>query len=148
MQWIVQATILLAWVASSCAVTFPLSRRDTRPNVLVILTDDQDARLGSMDTMDQLQSQLVQKGTTFTRHYGHVSQWYASISHSCEAKTDYHRFQLSCARHFMDWEACTQHERNLRSQQSTWWGLEADTSKRMVQKLSASLVGHQIHRYT
>jgi arylsulfatase A-like enzyme len=40
----------------------------------VILVDDQDYHLGSMDYMYTLQSQLVQQGVMFTNHYGHVSQ--------------------------------------------------------------------------
>ena len=46
----------------------------TKPNIVVILADDQDLHLYSMNHMDILQEQLVQQGTQFTKHYGHVSQ--------------------------------------------------------------------------
>lgn len=69
------AMLLALTVYGSAQWTNSLTRRDPRPNILVILTDDQDLRLSSLDHMDQVQAQLVQKGTTFTRHYGHVSQW-------------------------------------------------------------------------
>ena len=55
-------------------VTAAASKRDSRPNIVFILVDDQDFHMGSMDHMGILQSQLIQQGTLFTKHYGHVSQ--------------------------------------------------------------------------
>ncbi|KAI8624345.1 arylsulfatase [Xylariaceae sp. FL1651] len=40
-----------------------------KPNIVFIMTDDQDRRLGSMDYMPILQQELVAKGTEFTNHY-------------------------------------------------------------------------------
>ena len=77
-----QTAIALALAIVCCAQWAPpTTKRASRPNILVILVDDQDFHLGSMDHMDQLQSQLVQQGTLFTKHYGHVSQWYAPLRH-------------------------------------------------------------------
>lgn len=44
-----------------------------KPNIVVILTDDQDLHLNSLELMENLQSMLVQQGTIFSKHYGHVS---------------------------------------------------------------------------
>jgi hypothetical protein len=40
-----------------------------KPNIVFIMTDDQDRRLNSLAYMPALQSQLVAKGTEFTNHY-------------------------------------------------------------------------------
>ena len=45
-----------------------------RPNIVFILVDDQDLLLHSLDRMDNVQKQLIQEGTFFKKHYGHVSQ--------------------------------------------------------------------------
>lgn len=41
----------------------------TRPNIVFIMTDDQDRRLGSTDYMTALHRELIAKGTEFTNHY-------------------------------------------------------------------------------
>lgn len=41
----------------------------TRPNIVFIMTDDQDRRLGSTDYMTVLHRELMAKGTEFTNHY-------------------------------------------------------------------------------
>lgn len=43
------------------------------PNIVVILTDDQDLHLGSLEHMPNLQSMLVEQGMFFEKHYAHVS---------------------------------------------------------------------------
>jgi len=40
-----------------------------KPNIVFILTDDQDLELGSLDYMPLLQKHLVQQGTSYKRHY-------------------------------------------------------------------------------
>ncbi|GFP54831.1 arylsulfatase [Trichoderma asperellum] len=40
-----------------------------RPNIVFILTDDQDNHMGTLDHMQSLQKHLVHQGTTFERHY-------------------------------------------------------------------------------
>lgn len=40
-----------------------------RPNILFILTDDQDIHMESVDHMPYLQSDIVSKGVTFNRHF-------------------------------------------------------------------------------
>lgn len=40
-----------------------------RPNIVFIMTDDQDKRLGSTDYMTSLHTQLIEKGTEFDNHY-------------------------------------------------------------------------------
>lgn len=61
-----------------------------QPNVVFILTDDQDAQLGSMDYMPLVKKHLADKGTTFTRHYctvslccpSRVSVWTGKAAHN------------------------------------------------------------------
>ncbi|KAI1210551.1 arylsulfatase [Annulohypoxylon truncatum] len=45
----------------------------TKPNIVLIFTDDQDLRLGSIDHMPILQKELIQKGTQFTNHYATIA---------------------------------------------------------------------------
>lgn len=40
-----------------------------RPNIIMIMTDDQDRRLGSTDYMTNLHKLLIDQGTEFTNHY-------------------------------------------------------------------------------
>ncbi|CAK7216858.1 hypothetical protein SEUCBS140593_003005 [Sporothrix eucalyptigena] len=41
----------------------------SRPNIIMILTDDQDVHMHSLDYMPLLQKHLMHEGTTFTRHF-------------------------------------------------------------------------------
>lgn len=41
----------------------------SRPNILFILTDDQDYHMTELEHMPSVQKHLVEKGTTFERHY-------------------------------------------------------------------------------
>ncbi|PLB43296.1 Arylsulphatase [Aspergillus steynii IBT 23096] len=40
-----------------------------QPNILFILTDDQGKYIGGLEHMPKLQQTLIQKGTTYTKHY-------------------------------------------------------------------------------
>lgn len=44
------------------------------PNIILILTDDQDKRMGSLDYQATLQEKLMAKGTSVNHHYGTVAQ--------------------------------------------------------------------------
>lgn len=41
----------------------------SRPNIVFVLTDDQDLHLQSLDYMPHVQRHLIQQGTSFRRHY-------------------------------------------------------------------------------
>lgn len=45
------------------------STTNKRPNIVFIMTDDQDKRLGSTDYMTSLHTELINKGTEFDNHY-------------------------------------------------------------------------------
>lgn len=61
-----------------------------RPNIIFILTDDQDARLDSLSYMPHLQEHLIQHGTLFQRHYctvalccpSRVNLWTGKAAHN------------------------------------------------------------------
>ena len=40
-----------------------------KPNVVFILTDDQDKHLDSLEHMQAVKKHLIEEGTTFERHY-------------------------------------------------------------------------------
>lgn len=67
------AAFVVAIILMACLTTAKTQKRTTQPNIVFIMTDDQDMHLGSMDHMPILQRELVQKGTLFQKHYGHVS---------------------------------------------------------------------------
>ena len=47
----------------------PLLENGARPNILFILTDDQDVQMGSLDFMPRVKEHLIDKGLQFKRHY-------------------------------------------------------------------------------
>ncbi|KAH6605968.1 hypothetical protein Trco_005121 [Trichoderma cornu-damae] len=61
-----------------------------RPNIVFILTDDQDNHMGTLDHMPSLQKHLIHQGTTFERHYcstavccpSRVSLWTGQLAHN------------------------------------------------------------------
>ncbi|TID24788.1 arylsulfatase [Venturia nashicola] len=55
--------------ANSAASPKPTKRENDRPNVVVILTDDQDVHLNSMDYLPLVKQHMTDKGTSFKRHY-------------------------------------------------------------------------------
>lgn len=44
-------------------------KKDSRPNIVVILTDDQDLHMDSVDYMPLLRKHIIDKGTFYKRHY-------------------------------------------------------------------------------
>jgi N-acetylglucosamine-6-sulfatase len=66
--WILLPVILLCLVVGAKeAPREASSQSQGRPNILLVLTDDQDA--GSLSEMPNVQTQLVDRGTTFDRAY-------------------------------------------------------------------------------
>lgn len=59
-----------------------------KPNIVFIFTDDQDYHHSSLDYMQNLQKELVAKGTEFTNHY-------ATISVCCPSRVSLMRGQLA-----------------------------------------------------
>ena len=47
----------------------PLGENGRRPNILFILTDDQDVQMGSLSFMPHLKEHLIDHGLQFKRHY-------------------------------------------------------------------------------
>ncbi|KFY67158.1 hypothetical protein V496_01732 [Pseudogymnoascus sp. VKM F-4515 (FW-2607)] len=69
----------------------PLSDPETRrPNVVFILTDDQDVHLDSLEYMPLVRRHLIEKGTQFTKHYcttaiccpSRVTLWTGKAAHN------------------------------------------------------------------
>ena len=71
-------------------VPLRLSANDRRPNIVFIMTDDQDVRMGSLDFMPHVQKHLIKEGTFFARHYAtialccpsRVSLWTGRAAHN------------------------------------------------------------------
>jgi hypothetical protein len=66
--WILLPVILLCLVLGAKEVPREASSQTQgRPNILLVLTDDQD--VGSVSEMPNVQSQLVDRGTTYDRAF-------------------------------------------------------------------------------
>lgn len=63
----------LVWFGVSALAVTPAPRGETRPNFVVILTDDQDQQMDSLQYMKGVETYLTQQGTIFPRHYCTVS---------------------------------------------------------------------------
>lgn len=51
-----------------------LANAASKPNIVLIIADDQDVRTGTLDYMPKLQAAIAQQGMTFDRFYAPVSQ--------------------------------------------------------------------------
>jgi hypothetical protein len=69
----------------------PLQGHGSRsPNIVFVLTDDQDVHLDSLEYMPLLRKHLIEKGTHFTKHYctiavccpSRVSLWTGKAAHN------------------------------------------------------------------
>lgn len=87
-QEALQASIAMPEAAGALAE----ERKETppRPNVIFVLTDDQDVHLNSLDFMPLVRRHLTEQGTTFARHYvttavccpSRVNLWTGKASHN------------------------------------------------------------------
>lgn len=58
----------------SASMVSSASLRPKKPNIVFIMTDDQDRRLGSTDFQSILHRELISKGTEFTNHWTTTAQ--------------------------------------------------------------------------
>lgn len=69
---------------------FPIGASSIRPNIVFILTDDQDLHLNSLDYMPFVQKHLLDEGTFYKRHFctialccpSRVSLWTGKAAHN------------------------------------------------------------------
>lgn len=66
-SWKLKATALTGLLAATASAT------KKQPNIITILTDDQDWEMNSLDYMPLLKKYVLQEGTLFDRHYCTVS---------------------------------------------------------------------------
>jgi N-acetylglucosamine-6-sulfatase len=66
--------LLATLLAFNATATSANPKPKSRPNIVFLLSDDQDRRLGSMEFMPVLQSEMVAKGVDFTNHYTTTAQ--------------------------------------------------------------------------
>lgn len=77
-----------------------------KPNVVFILTDDQDAHLGSLDNMPYVKKHLLDKGTHYRSHYcttsvccpSRVTLWTGKLAHNTNV-TDVNPPHGGCTTH-------------------------------------------------
>jgi arylsulfatase A-like enzyme len=70
MHWLIAlAALLTSLHNASEAQQIPLQVGGKRPNIVFILTDDQDVHLSSLDYMPFVRKHILDQGTYFNKHY-------------------------------------------------------------------------------
>ncbi|KAL3449925.1 alkaline-phosphatase-like protein [Aspergillus insuetus] len=90
MQGLRISALFLALVGFAVAQQEVLGDTSRRPNVVFILTDDQDVHLNSLDYMPFVQKHLLEQGTYFNKHYcttavccpSRVTLWTGKAAHN------------------------------------------------------------------
>jgi N-acetylglucosamine-6-sulfatase len=83
----------IPWVSAQDATQQPIgspAEAGKRPNVVFILTDDQDLHMDSLDYMPLVQKHLIDQGTFYKRHFctialccpSRVSLWTGKAAHN------------------------------------------------------------------
>lgn len=78
--------VLWAVLGASAAAAGGLSQ-PKKPNIVILMSDDQDLRLGSTDFQHVLQRDVHAKGTEFKNHY-------ATTANCCPSRTSFFRGQM------------------------------------------------------
>ena len=84
-----------------------LSSRPAQPNIVFIITDDQDLHMGSLDYMPFVKKHLLDQGTFYKRHFctialccpSRVSLWTGKAAHNTnvtDVKPPYGKLSLQC----------------------------------------------------
>lgn len=60
--------VLVSTLAAALGLASPVLAQ-SKPNIVFIMTDDQDRLLNSVDYQSTVQSELIAKGTEFVNHY-------------------------------------------------------------------------------
>ncbi|KAI0145097.1 alkaline-phosphatase-like protein [Xylariaceae sp. FL1272] len=71
--WIAATMSCLASMRTSANTQTPILETSKQPNIVFILTDDQDTHMGSLDYMPLLKRHITDQGTSFERHFCTVS---------------------------------------------------------------------------
>lgn len=77
--------VLSATLLTACAFGNVVAKQ---PNVVVIMSDDQDSRLGSLDAQESVQKLLMAEGLTLENHFVTTAQ-------CCPSRSSYHRGQAA-----------------------------------------------------
>lgn len=86
-------SILIKWASAICLVSGQLGAAIAareKPNILFILTDDQDWHMQSLEHMPLLQKYLLNEGTLYANHFctvalccpSRVNLWSGRLSHN------------------------------------------------------------------
>lgn len=65
---------LLSWLALAAGIRASPSDHGAKPNFVIIMTDDQDKLLNSVDYQPAVQKHFAEQGTTFEKHFCTMAQ--------------------------------------------------------------------------
>lgn len=89
---------VLSFVAGVAVASKP-----SKPNIILVLTDDQDVHMQSMDYMQLLKKYMVDKGTSYQRHYWYVENCFHNLSYATTEFSQYNCSMLSSSSQHHDW---------------------------------------------
>lgn len=70
MARLLDVAYLWVWALAVLASVAPArGTSQDRPNIVIILVDDQETLMNTIDFMPTVQEQLIKKGTSFQKHY-------------------------------------------------------------------------------
>ena len=112
MKRFLSAALLASTVFAEVQIPLSEQVKDDRPNIIFILTDDQDLHMNSLAYMPHLQKHLVDEGTLFERHYAtialccpsRVSLWTGKAAHNTnvtDVNPPYGKFSYSHNSHII-----------------------------------------------
>ena len=65
---------LVTTLVSCCPISVATSsNKPSKPNILFIFTDDQDARMDSISYMPNVKKYLIDQGTVYRNHYATIA---------------------------------------------------------------------------
>lgn len=88
--WLSLALLHIPFFSPQCLAQSPGKLNSKKPNIIFILTDDQDLHMDSLSYMPHLRNRMSSQGTTFSNHYctvalccpSRVSLWTGKAAHN------------------------------------------------------------------
>jgi hypothetical protein len=78
----------ISWLLAVALLQDRVQAAERKPNIVVIMSDDQDTRLGSLDAQPYVRNTLMAEGILLDNHF-------ATVAQCCPSRTSYLRGQAA-----------------------------------------------------